>query len=146
MLIPSIDLMDGRIVQLEQGERLVVASDDISGWVARFTGYPVVQLIDLDAAMGRGSNDALHVATLDAGQKRIWLVDPGDATAAIVSPPRWSPDGVLHFVAEPDALTLWEGQFGDFANGAQVIIDQFISSGERKWLRMSGLVMLLPHG
>ncbi len=59
MLIPSIDLRGGQVVQLIQGERPAIASDDITGWVDRFSGFPQVQLIDLDAAIGTGTNDPI---------------------------------------------------------------------------------------
>ena len=59
MLIPSIDLQGGRVVQLVQGDKLAIASDDLDGWIAKFSKFPKVQLIDLDAAMSRGNNDAL---------------------------------------------------------------------------------------
>jgi phosphoribosylformimino-5-aminoimidazole carboxamide ribotide isomerase len=59
VLIPSIDLMGGRVVQLEQGERLAIASDDLDGWIEKFSPFAIVQLIDLDAAMGRPPNDEL---------------------------------------------------------------------------------------
>jgi phosphoribosylformimino-5-aminoimidazole carboxamide ribotide isomerase len=65
MLIPSIDLQGGRIVQLVQGERLAVESSDFDGWIQRFTGYPKVQLIDLDAAKNAGANESL-IATICA--------------------------------------------------------------------------------
>src|SRR4029079_9892173 len=64
MLIPSIDLKGGKVVQLVQGEKVAIESGDLDGWIARFARFPRVQLIDLDAAMGIGTNDAVvrHVA------------------------------------------------------------------------------------
>jgi phosphoribosylformimino-5-aminoimidazole carboxamide ribotide isomerase len=59
VLIPSIDLMGGRVVQLQQGERLALSSTDVDGWIEKFSAFPIVQLIDLDAAMGKPANDDL---------------------------------------------------------------------------------------
>jgi 2-oxoglutarate dehydrogenase E1 component len=102
-----------------------------------------------------GTFSQRHAALVDqADEHRHVLlnhVKPGEQADVEVIDSLLSEYAVLGFeygysAADPKSLVLWEAQFGDFANGAQIIIDQFIASGETKWLRMSGLVMLLPHG
>ncbi len=103
---------------------------------------------------GRGTFSHRHCVLIDQNTEDRYFplscIRDGQANFEVMDSPL-SEAGVLGFeygysLAEPHTLVLWEAQFGDFANGAQVIIDQFIASGETKWLRMSALVMLLPHG
>ena len=100
---------------------------------------------------GRGTFSQRHAVWLDqtTGDKFVPLTTVAPGFEVLDSP--LSEYGVLGFEygyasAEPKTLVMWEAQFGDFANGAQIVIDQYIASGEIKWLRANGLVMLLPHG
>ncbi len=114
-------------------------------------GFPI-RLSGQDSE--RGTFSQRHSVLVDQESERRYTplkyVSPDQGRFEVINS-MLSEEAVLAFeygytLAEPNALVMWEAQFGDFANGAQVVFDQFVSSGERKWLRMSGLVCLLPHG
>ena len=140
-------LDEGQGIDWATAEALAFGSLIEDGYCVRLSGQD----------SGRGTFSHRHAVWVDqnSGEKFIPLREINDGTD---KGPRFevrdsplSEFGVLGFeygysIADPMTLVLWEGQFGDFANGAQTIIDQFIAAGEAKWLRASGLVMLLPHG
>jgi len=125
-------------------ESLAFGSLMLDGYSVRLSGQDVE----------RGTFSQRHSVLVDQENEDRYTplnhISPDQARFEVINS-MLSEEAVLGFeygysLAEPNALVCWEAQFGDFANGAQVVFDQFISAGERKWLRMSGLVCLLPHG
>jgi 2-oxoglutarate dehydrogenase E1 component len=130
------------------GEHLAFASLVASGYPVRITGQDC----------GRGTFTHRHAVLHDQNRERwdsgsyvpLQNIAPNQAPFLVIDSVL-SEEAVLGFeygyaCADPNSLVIWEGQFGDFVNGAQVVIDQFISSGEVKWGRQSGLTLMLPHG
>ncbi len=144
--------LDSRLGAIESGEGIDWATAEALAFGTLVAeGYPV-RLSGQDVERGTFSqrHSVLYDQETDETFTPLNALRPDQARYEVVNS-MLSEEAVLGFeygysLAEPHALTLWEAQFGDFANGAQVVIDQFISSGERKWFRMSGLVLLLPHG
>jgi 2-oxoglutarate dehydrogenase E1 component len=145
-------LLDAKREMIESGEGIDWATAEALAFGTLLTEGVPVRLAGQDCT--RGTFSQRHSGIVDQKtEERYYPVDNirKDQAHYEVVDSMLSEYAVLGYeygytLAEPNALVMWEAQFGDFANGAQIMIDQFICCGERKWLRMSGLVMLLPHG
>jgi 2-oxoglutarate dehydrogenase E1 component len=146
-------LLDERHARVERGEGIDWGTAELLAYGSLLLEGIPVRLSGQDSV--RGTFSQRHAALFDATDGHTWVpldhlvLEQPARLEALNSP--LSEMGVLGFEygmssGDPRRLVVWEAQFGDFANGAQVVIDQFISSGESKWQRMSGLVLLLPHG
>jgi len=144
--------LDNRRKAIDTGEGIDWATAEALSFCSLLLDGNPVRLSGQDSE--RATFSQRHSVLIDQETENRYIpfnsVRDGQARFEVINS-MLSEEAVLGFeygysLSEPNALTLWEAQFGDFANGAQVIFDQFISSGERKWLRMSGLVCLLPHG
>src|ERR1700733_1325798 len=144
--------LDARRKAIESGEGIDWSTAEALAFCSLLLDGHRVRLSGQDSE--RGPFSQRHSVLIDQENENRYTpfnhLGDGQARYEVINS-MLSEEAVLGFeygysLAEPDTLTLWEAQFGDFANGAQVLFDQFISSGERKWLRMSGLVCLLPHG
>ena len=147
-----VRFLDQRRKMIETGENIDWATAEALAFGTLLKEGYAVRLSGQDSV--RGTFSQRHAALVDqnTGERYVALNALGGEQAPIeVIDSMLSEAAVLGFEygyasVDPKCLVMWEAQFGDFANGAQVIIDQFIASGESKWLRLNGLVMLLPHG
>lgn len=145
-------VINARRTMIETGENIDWATAEHLAFGTLLTEGFAVRLSGQDCGRGTFSQRHSHIIDQQTEERYTPLNNLSeDQSRYEVIDSMLSEEAVLGFeygysLSAPNTLTMWEAQFGDFTNGAQVIIDQFISSGERKWLRMSGLVMLLPHG
>ena len=144
--------LDNRARMMETGEGIDWATAESLAFGSLVAEGNPIRLSGQDVE--RGTFSQRHTVLYDQENQNRYIplnsIQKGQAIYEVINS-MLSEEAVLGYeygysLSDPRALVLWEAQFGDFANGAQVVFDQFISSGERKWLRMSGLVCLLPHG
>ncbi|MBJ7509915.1 2-oxoglutarate dehydrogenase E1 component [Brevundimonas sp.] len=145
-------VIDGRREMITTGQNIDWATAESLAFGSLLTeGFPV-RLSGQDSVRGTFSQRHSGIVDQTTEARYVPLNNlGGDQAQFEVIDSALSEEAVLGFeygyaLSDPNTLVMWEAQFGDFVNGAQVVIDQFISSGERKWLRMCGLTMLLPHG
>ncbi len=145
-------VIEGRREMIDSGANIDWATAESLAFGSLLTeGFPV-RLSGQDSVRGTFSQRHSGIVDQTTEERYVPLNNLGGEQQHFeVIDSALSEEAVLGFeygyaLSDPNTLVMWEAQFGDFVNGAQVVIDQFISSGERKWLRMCGLVMLLPHG
>ncbi|MGB1175906.1 MAG: 2-oxoglutarate dehydrogenase E1 component, partial [Candidatus Puniceispirillaceae bacterium] len=145
-------IIETRASRISEGEGLDWATAEHLAFGSLLLEGDLVRLSGQDSC--RGTFSQRHAVLVDQATEERYAplahLSPDQAAFEVIDSPL-SEASVMGFEygfsqVEPNALVMWEAQFGDFANGAQVVIDQFISSGEAKWLRMNALVLLLPHG
>ncbi|MEC8110074.1 MAG: 2-oxoglutarate dehydrogenase E1 component, partial [Pseudomonadota bacterium] len=145
-------IVETRAARIREGDGIDWATAEHLAFGALLLEGDPVRLSGQDSC--RGTFSQRHAVLVDQATEERYAplshLSEGQAMFEVIDSPL-SEASVMGFEygfsqAEPNALVMWEAQFGDFANGAQVVIDQFISSGESKWLRMNALVLLLPHG
>jgi 2-oxoglutarate dehydrogenase E1 component len=145
-------VLGNRAKNIEEGTNIDWATAEHLAFGSLLLEGNLVRLSGQDSC--RGTFSQRHAVFVDQNTEERYAplmhLDPDQADFEVIDSPL-SEASVMGFEygfsqVDPNALVMWEAQFGDFANGAQVVIDQFISSGEAKWLRMNALVLLLPHG
>ena len=145
-------ILDGRLESINSESNIDWATAESLAFGSLLIEGIEVRLSGQDS--GRGTFSQRHSRLIDQATEEVFIplnhINEKQARFEVIDSPL-SEYAVMGFeygysLDSPNSLVLWEGQFGDFVNGAQIMIDQFISSAETKWLRSSGLVLLLPHG